>query len=272
MAFSRGRGLFESTKVFFLPVADIVPNPGQPRTRFSRDSLEELADSIKEHGILQPLSVRRVSGVGYELISGERRLRAAKLAGLTHVPCILVKAGDLESSLLALVENLQRRDLDFVEEAAALQKLIFTYHLSQEEAARRVGKSQSAVANKLRLLKLDKALLDRLLAEGLTERHGRALLRLPAELREEALEHIAAEGLTVAKTEAYIDELLTPAKPSKPSKTRKPLIYIKDIRLFLNTLNRSMNLMNQAGVGASCGRQETEEEIVLTITIPKTSA
>lgn len=211
-----------------------------------------------------------LSGGQYELISGERRLRAAGIAGLTHVPCILVKAGDLESSLLALVENLQRRDLDFVEEATALQKLIFTYHLSQEEAARRVGKSQSAVANKLRLLKLDKALLDKLLAAGLTERHGRALLRLPAEQRSEALEHIVAEQLTVAKTEAYIDKLLAPAKPPKSKK--KPLIYIKDIRLFLNTLNRSLGMMNQAGVGASCGKEETEEEIVLTITIPKTPA
>lgn len=270
MAFSRNRGLFESTRVLFLPVADIVPNPGQPRARFSRESLEELADSIREHGILQPLSVRRVSGGQYELISGERRLRAAGIAGLTHVPCILVKAGDMESSLLALVENLQRRDLDFVEEATALQKLIFTYHLSQEEAARRVGKSQSAVANKLRLLKLDKSLLDKLLAAGLTERHGRALLRLPADQRSEALDHIVAEQLTVAKTEAYIDKLLAPAKPPKSKK--KPLIYIKDIRLFLNTLNRSLGMMNRAGVGASCGKEETEDEIVLTITIPKTPA
>ena len=202
MAFTRSRGLFESTRVLFLPIHDIAPNPGQPRTRFSHESLEELADSIRAHGILQPLSVRRLSTSQYELISGERRLRAAEMAGLSHVPCILVKAGDLESSLLALVENLQRRDLDFGEEATALQKLIFTYHLSQEEAARRVGKSQSAVANKLRLLKLDKVLLDEMLEHQLSERHARALLRLPVELRETALHHIIEEGLTVAKTEA----------------------------------------------------------------------
>ena len=226
MAFSRSRGLFESTRVLFLPTGDIVPNPGQPRARFSRESLEELADSIREHGILQPLSVRRLPGGQYELISGERRLRAAGSAGLTHVPCILVKAGDLESSLLALVENLQRRDLD-------------------------------------------KHLLDKLLSAGLTERHGRALLRLPPDLRGEALDHIVAEQLTVAKTEAYIDQLMAPPKPPK---RKKPLIYIKDIRLFLNTLNRGLGMMNQAGVGASCGKEETEDEIVLTITIPKTSA
>lgn len=271
MAFSRSRGLFESARVLFLPVSGIVPNPGQPRSHFSRESLEELAASIREHGILQPLSVRKLPGGCYELISGERRLRAAKLAGLDHVPCILVRAGDLESSLLALVENLQRRDLDFVEEATALQKLIFTYHLSQEEAARRVGKSQSAVANKLRLLKLDRSVLDRILSAGLSERHARALLRLPAELREEALESIIAEQLTVAKAEAYIDALLAPAEPPKP-RGKKPLIYIKDIRLFLNTLNRGLSMMNQAGVDASCGREETDEAIVLTITIPKTTA
>ena len=122
MAFTRSRGLFESTRVLFLPIHDIAPNPGQPRTRFSHESLEELADSIRTHGILQPLSVRRLSTSQYELISGERRLRAAEMAGLSHVPCILVKAGDLESSLLALVENLQRRDLDFVEEATHKKK------------------------------------------------------------------------------------------------------------------------------------------------------
>lgn len=266
MAFTRSRGLFESTRVLFLSIYDIAPNPGQPRARFSQESLQELADSIRAHGILQPLSVRRLSTNQYELISGERRLRAAEMAGLDHVPCILVKASDLESSLLALVENLQRRDLDFVEEATALQKLIFTYHLSQEEAARRVGKSQSAVANKLRLLKLDKVLLDEMLAHQLSERHARALLRLPVELREEALHFIIQEGLTVAKTEAYIDTLLAP-KPSKPKK--KPLVHIKDIRLFLNTINRSLGIINRAGVGASCGKEETDDEIVLTITIPK---
>ena len=125
------------------------------------------------------------------------------------------------------------------------------------------------MANKLRLLKLDKHLLDKLLSAGLTERHGRALLRLPPDLRGEALDHIVAEQLTVAKTEAYIDQLMAPPKPPK---RKKPLIYIKDIRLFLNTLNRGLGMMNQAGVGASCGKEETEDEIVLTITIPKTSA
>ena len=146
MSLLRRKGLFESTKVLFLPIAAISPNPDQPRTCFSREGLEELAASIQELGVLQPLSVRRSKNGGYELISGERRLRASRMAGLTEVPCILVSVDSQGSSLLALVENLQRRDLNFVEEATALAKLIETYHLSQEEAARRIGKSQSAVA------------------------------------------------------------------------------------------------------------------------------
>ena len=267
MPLLRRKGLFESTRVQFLPVDAISPNPGQPRTHFAQDALEELAASIAQHGVLQPLSVRRTAA-GYELVSGERRLRASKLAGLTEVPCILVSVDGQESSLLALVENLQRRDLDFVEEAAALSALIQTYHLSQEEAARRIGKSQSAVANKLRLLRLPPVALTVLREGGCTERHARALLRLedPA-VQVEAARHVAGEGLTVAKTEQYVEELLHPA-PEKPVR-RKPAFIIKDVRLFLNTVTRGLTLMKSAGVNADCQRQETAEAIQLTITIPK---
>lgn len=268
LALMRKRGLFESNRVLFLPVGNIVPNPNQPRKKFAKAGLLELADSIQQHGVLQPLSVRRLTGGQYELISGERRLRAAKMAGLDTVPCILVSADNLESSLLALIENLQRRDLDFVEEANALQTLISTYHLSQEEAARRVGKSQSAVANKLRLLKLSPTLLEALRASGLTERHGRALLRLPEQQRKEAMNHIIEEGLNVAQTDAYIDQLLSPP-PEKPSKRSRPKIYIRDIRLFLNTLRRGLETMQRSGLDAQCGQEENEDSIVLTITIPK---
>nr|WP_300169878.1 ParB/RepB/Spo0J family partition protein [uncultured Flavonifractor sp.] len=268
MPLLRRKGLFESNRVQFLPISTISPNPGQPRKYFAQDGLEELAASIKEHGVLQPLSVRRTS-TGYELVSGERRLRASKLAGLTEVPCIVVNVDGQESSLLALVENLQRRDLDFVEEAAALSSLIQTYRLSQEEAARRIGKSQSAVANKLRLLRLPPAALSVLREHGCTERHARALLKLedPA-LQEEAARHVAEEGLTVASTEQYVEELLHPAAPDKPPR-KKPAFIIKDVRLFLNTVTRGLTMMKSAGVNANCKRQETDESILLTITIPK---
>ena len=265
MPLLRRKGLFESNKVVFLPIAAISPNPGQPRRHFSRAGLEELAASIGEHGVLQPLSVRRVPG-GYELISGERRLRASRMAGLEEVPCILVSVDGQESSLLALVENLQRRDLDFVEEALALSRLIQTYHLSQEEAAKKLGKSQSAVANKLRLLKLPPEVLALLREKGFTERHARALLRLESPEQQAAAARAVVEGgLTVARTEEYVERLLHPAPPAR----RKPTIVLKDVRLFLNTVSRGLSLMKQAGVKANCLRQETADTIQLTITIPK---
>ena len=267
MAFLRKKGIFESSRVLSVPVGAIVPNPNQPRKTFEEDGLQELADSIQENGILQPLSVRRREG-GYELVSGERRLRAARLCGLREVPCILLSVDEQASSLLALVENLQRRDLDFWEEAEALDKLIRTYHLSQEEAARRVGKSQPAVANKLRLLKLSPTILQKLRGARLTERHARALLRLDGEAAQmAALEYMIAQGLNVAQTDAYIDALLSPPEP-KPHK-RKPTYIIKDVRLFLNTVTRGLSIMKTAGVDARCKREETDRSILLTIEIPK---
>ena len=161
MQLLRKKGMLDSTRVLFLPVDDIFSNPDQPRRVFAQGDLEELARSIQALGLLQPLTVRRTEG-GWELVAGERRLRAAKLAGLREVPCLSLQIDSQRSSLLALVENLQRKDLDFWEESLALDKLISTYHLSQEEAARRIGKSQSAVANKLRLLKLPTPVLERL--------------------------------------------------------------------------------------------------------------
>ena len=211
MQLLRKKGMLDSNRVLFLPVDVIAPNPDQPRRVFPQHELEELAASIRSLGLLQPLTVRRGER-GWELVAGERRLRAAKLAGLTEVPCLSLQIDSQRSSLLALVENLQRRDLDFWEEALALNKLISTYHLSQEEAARRIGKSQSAVANKLRLLKLPTPVLERLRDGGATERHARALLPLgdPA-LQTQAVDTILKEKLTVAQTEALVDRLLHPA-------------------------------------------------------------
>lgn len=282
MALTRKKGPFDSSRILYLPVWELRPNPNQPRTVFSSKGLEELAASIREHGILQPLTVRRLEDRSYELISGERRLRAAKLARLDTVPCILLRADDMESSLLALIENLQRRDLDFVDEALALEQLISTYHLSQEEAARRIGKSQSAVANKLRLLKLSPPVLQAMRSHGLTERHGRALLRLPVSLREQVLNTIIDQGLTVSKTEELVDQLLQPPPPQSPAlpepppqrpvSRRKPLLLVRDVRLFLNTINHSMEVMRRSGISASCGREESEDSITLTIVIPKTAS
>lgn len=268
MPLLRRKGLYETGRVIYLHPDVLHPNPNQPRKRFSPDGLEELAASIREHGVLQPLTVRKVEG-SFELVSGERRLRAARMAGLSEVPCIVIDVDGVCSSLLALVENLQRRDLDFLEEAMALDRLIHTYDLSQEEAARRIGKSQSAVANKLRLLKLSPRLLDLLRQNGLTERHARALLRLETEEQQwEVLEYVIDHHLTVAQTEAYIEARLTPPPPRK----KKPTFILKDVRLFLNTVTKGLSMMKDAGVNAEYGRQETEDAILLTIKIPKAAS
>ena len=263
------KGLFDSGRVLFLPVDAIVPNPDQPRSVFTQPELEELANSIRSLGVLQPLTVRRRNGQ-WELVAGERRLRAAKLAGLDQVPCLSVQVDSQSSSLLALVENLQRRDLDFWEEAAALRKLIDTYHISQEEAARRLGKSQSAIANKLRLLKLPQEVLALLRDHGASERHARALLRLDtSDAQMRVARQIVDHGLTVAETEAVINGLLAAAPPTL---RKRPTFIVKDVRLFLNTITRSLDLMRSAGVNAQCRRQDTDEEILLTIHIPRKSS
>lgn len=248
-----------------LPPDAIAPNPSQPRQNFSQQELGELAASIRQVGLLQPLTVRSVPG-GWELVAGERRLRAAVLAGLEQVPCLVTQADDSRSALLALVENLQRQDLDFWEEALALDKLITLGGLSQEAAARQLGKSQSAVANKLRLLKLPEEVLGTLRDAHCTERHARALLRLedPGQQRQAAA-YIVEHSLNVAQTEEYVERLLQPAK----AKGRAPVYFIRDVRLFLNTVKRGLSMMNAAGVDARCGREETESEILLTIRIPK---
>ena len=252
--------VFLSRRVLHLPVESIHPNPNQPRRYFEEAALEELSESIRQYGILQPLTVRRSAG-GYELIAGE-------LAGLREVPCLLAQAEEESSSILALIENLQRRDLHYFEEASAIAKLITVYGLSQEQAAEKLGKSQSSVANKLRLLRLspDCALLLR--ENGLSERHARALLRLSDEEdRLRALRVIVERGYNVAQTEEFIEKLLKEAEVTPPQ--QKPTYIIKDVRIFLNGVRRQLGIMQRAGVNANAEREDTDEEIRLIIRIPK---
>ncbi len=261
------RGLLESTRVTMLSPDVISSNPDQPRRYFDPDGLYELAESIRVHGILQPLSVRRKGGGRYELIAGERRLRAAMICGLEQVPCLVLEVSRESSCLLSLIENLQRRDLDFWEEAKALERLTTVYGLSQEEAAAKVGKSQSAVANKLRLLRLPQEVLALLRKHGFTERHARALLRLPTpEAQAAGADLLVKEGWTVARTEKYVEEVLR--NQTKGKKTRPPLL-IRDVRFFLNSLDHSLAVMRSAGVAAQCQRKEEGEDLLLTIRIPK---
>ena len=261
------RELFQSRRVHLLPIDKIVPNPRQPRRHFDEQALRELAESIRQHGVLQPLSVQRTAG-GYVLVAGERRLRAAGMAGLTHVPCLLVRASDEDSAVLALIENLQRCDLHYLEEAQAIARLIAQYGLSQEEAARRLGRSQSAVANKLRLLRLSEGCAALLRQYGLTERHARAVLRLEGEERQlAALRKMGETGMNVAAAEAYVEELLHEVQRQEPP--RRPIYVIKDVRLFLNSLRRGMDTIRRAGVDAQYDKEESEEGITITIRIPK---
>ncbi len=266
----KGKGLLENGRVLYLPIRQIRPNPSQPRKIFEPEALRELAASIEQYGILQPLTVRRVSG-SYELVAGERRLRAARLAGCSEVPCILLSVDEEQSGMVALVENLQRRDLDYIEEAEGLLRLIRQYGLSQEEAAQRIGKSQSAVANKLRILRHSPELLEQLRSNGLSERHARALLRLPTEeARRAALGVIVRQQLNVAQTEAHIESCLAEKEAQPPRKGMRKLI-LRDVRIFLNSVNHSLDLIRSAGIRAQAMQEETENEIVLTIHLPKNS-
>ena len=258
---------FLSSRVRYIPINDIRPNPQQPRRRFDQDGLRELSESIAAYGILQPLTVRAQNG-RYELVAGERRWRAARMAGLRQVPCLLARVDEEDAALLALIENLQRRDLDYMEEASAIARLLRRYGLSQQQAAEKLGRSQSAVANKLRLLRLEEPVVDALRRYGLTERHARALLRLEdGEQRLAAAEHMGKRGMNVAAAEAYIEQLIARSQTTPPK--RRSTYVIKDVRLFLNSVERGIRLMRGAGVGAKVARQDTEEEICLTVRIPK---
>jgi len=265
MQILRSRPRRAAETIVLLPAEDIAPNPFQPRQTFDPDGLAALADSIRRYGVLSPLSVRRKPG-GWELVAGERRLRAALMAGLDAVPCVVLDVDAAESGAIALVENLQREGLDFLEQAQGLSRLIALFGFSQEECARRVGLSQSAVANKLRLLRLPADILDGLRRAGLTERHGRALLRLPDDdSRRTALRHIADKGLSAAETDRYIGSLLARTEP-KPGDARSRFV-LKDVRVFLNSLHHSVDVMRRGGVDVDVDHTQTDEEMLVTIRI-----
>ena len=250
----------ETGRVVFLPAKAIYPNPSQPRKLFREEPLEELTESIRQHGILQPLSVRRV-GTRYELIAGERRLRAGMQAGLTEIPCIVMQMSDQESSMAALVENLQRQDLDYIEEAQGIDLLLRQWNMSQEQVARMLGKSQSGVANKLRLLRHSPKVLEALRQADLTERHARALLKIPTEHQKmQAIAVIARQNMSVARTEQYIESLLNAEDKDAPR---------ANVGAFLSYLNQSLARIQLSGISAVSERRETDSQIVLTITIPK---
>lgn len=265
-------------KVLSVPIGRILPNPAQPRKSFRDESLLRLADSILRYGILQPLTVRPADELPeemkgkeiplvYELIAGERRLRAAKLAGLTEVPCMVIEADDRRSAELAVMENLQREDLGIFEQASAIASLIDIYGLTQEEAASTLGISQSAVANKLRLLRLtptERLLITR---HHLSERHARALLKIcDPEKRIDILREVIRLECNVSHTEELIDRLLCPEEEKTP-RHRRPAI--KDTRVVCNTIDRAIDTIEKAGISVEREKKETEDTLEVLIRIRK---
>lgn len=254
-------------QIILIPQEDIYPNPNQPRSRFDFDELEGLAQSIRQNGIIQPIAVRVNASGNYELISGERRLRASRLVGISLIPCIIMEASDEKSALFALIENMQRSDLGFFEEASAIEKLIVDFNMSRDDVCRKLGKAAPTISNKLRLLKLPEDVRLKITHEGLTERHARALLRLPTRAQlDRALSIISDKRLNVAESEKLIDQMLSADKSSK-----KPTVKLfKDVRIFVNTLNHAVDTMRRAGIEADSAKSETDEYIEYIVRIPKT--
>lgn len=262
----------DDNRVLEIPTIQIRPNKTQPRKSFDEDELRQLAQSIATNGILQPLTVRRLSQTEYELVAGERRLRAAILAGVAKVPCVLIKCSDKESAIFALLENIQRADLNMFEEARGINRLIRKYGLTQEDAAARLGKKQSTVANKLRLLKLSMEEQDWILQAGLSERHARALLRISEEeIRKEVLSRIVAESLSAQDTEDLVIKMLCRTTVTDSPKQEKKFI-IRDVRIFVNTIAKAVDTMRLSGINAVSKKMETEEYIEYTVKIPKKEA
>jgi len=262
----------DKPKLIFVPVDKIEPNKYQPRKVFDESKLYELAQSIKEHGILQPLTVRKTDKERYELIAGERRLRAAILVGLTTVPVIVKKFSDEQSMVLSIIENIQRHNLNYFEEAESYRKLIEECHLTQEELARKLGKTQSTVANKLRLLKLEPSIRSLLMENNLTERHARCLLKVEdEELKEKAIKEIISKNLNVSQTEVLIMSLLgEKRKENRKNSTKLRCIKLfKDLRIFSSTINQTIDLIKQTGLPVKSNKNETEDYIEYTIRVEK---
>ncbi len=261
-----------STPVLMIPTERIVPNPAQPRRRFSEESLRRLADSIRLHGIIQPLSVRDCGGAVFELIAGERRLKSAKIAGLERVPCILVNADSAKSAELAIIENIQREDLNMFEEAAAIFTLMQVHCLTQEKIASELSCSQSYVANKLRLLRLSPEARTLILEAELTERHARALLRIRDTSEQyAALKTVIGRHMNVARCEEYIDCLLASPAPcgKNDADARVRHVYLQNVKIFYNTVDRAVDFMREAGVNIISEYTDCGDETEIRIRLPK---
>lgn len=257
----------QKAKFTEIPIDQVVANPHQPRKNFSGDSLAELCDSIKAYGLIQPITVRKGTYSKYELIAGERRLRACTMAGMKTIPAIIIDVSNYESAAIAMIENLQRENLNFFDEAEGYSNLISDFNITQEELAQRIGKTQATIANKIRILKLSPVVKKIIKANNLTERHARALLKLPGEdIQLKALKKITKNNLNVTQTDEYVEFLLSPKKPKNNQKSTR---IFKDIRIFSNTIKQAIDMMNKSGINAYSEKNETEEYIEYLVKIPK---
>jgi ParB family chromosome partitioning protein len=264
----------EIKNITYINIENVRPNPYQPRKQFNKGALEELCESIKQYGVIQPINVRKISSGSYELVAGERRLRAATMAGLKEIPAIIINVDDDDSAVMALIENLQREDLNYMEEAEGYSHLINDHGFTQEELAQKIGKSQSTIANKIRLLKLS-PLVKKILADNnLTERHARALLKLHDEqLQLKVLKHVCEKGLNVKRTEELVERAIEKYSKEKEMKEKAPekkmTRAIKDIRIFVNTIRQAIDLMKKSGVNAKAAQLDRGEYVEFVIRIPK---
>lgn len=254
-------------KMVYIPLDEIMPNPYQPRRCFEISALNELAESIREVGVITPITVRRAPG-GFELVCGERRVRAAKLVGLKEIPAVIAEISDKESAILAITENLQRKDLSFFEEAESMQSLIECHCLTQDTVAKKLGKSQAAVANKIRLLKLPESVRVIINEGNLCERHARAFLRLPLESMQVAAAKRCVElKLNVSATEKMVQKMLE-EEPRKTLRGMSPS-FEKTGKLFKNTLNKTVEMLRKSGMTPIISEKEEEDYIEYTIKLEK---
>ena len=262
----------DEKKITMIPIDLIRPNPYQPRKKFDNSSLDELCQSIQQYGVIQPINVRKVNNTHYELVAGERRLRAAAMAGFKEVPAIIVDVGEDDSAIMALIENLQREDLGYLEEAEGYRNLIKEHGLTQEELAQKIGKSQSTIANKIRILRLSPMVKKILSDNGLTERHARALLKIEDEqIQLKVLQKVCEKGLNVRKTEELVQKALEKYCNQGKTEEYKGRVTksIKDIRIFVNTIRQAIDTMKRSGVNARAAQIDRGDFLEFIVRIPK---
>ena len=243
----------------------VEPNPYQPRLEFDDEALMDLAQSIRENGLIQPITVREMDG-RYQIIAGERRFRALKLNGAVDVPVLIMDANEVQMAEMALVENIQRENLSAIEEAKSYVEIMKYSGLIQSQLALRVGKSQSSIANKIRLLNLDEDVQEAVSTKKISERHARALIGLDEEKQHDALEKIVKKGMTVAQTEKMLKEQAQPKKEKKKVMLKG---ISKNIKIAINTIHQAVSMVNRAGTAAEINEEEHEDEVIITIRIPK---